>query len=420
MTNHQKSPSKTRKGAPVVAEIRPYLLRSAHLRVLVQAVERAQRHLGDADVLLEAGRHFGEKFATGADLERYLDAGDLHSQFFPWLLWDAELRDTHGEPSGPLGQRMLQSARSGAEKQVLNALLQTPPTAFQVTGTNKLSCVLERLHDGRCFVIDEAVLRAVATKGEIYIARVLDLGDVFLLDAVHACAPMAARRGLIRVARRLEQEARPNRLVPLLLACVRGIDRATGQQMPWHASAGNLRQTHVFALPDVRATQQLLRAAVQAGELTAHSDRHFVFTGAQLGPAGATLRLTQDRLHAATTAAWQVAPLREAVESHFGQLSYLLTLCCDLDALFDPAQRGRWDQEELQCLAQDWVDERLVNFHDTPHDWLGGATPRQAVRTALGRTQVQAWLRAMERVSEVAGPRYRSALQRIWRELASV
>ncbi len=410
----------TRKDVAAVADIRPYLLRSAHLRVLVQAVERAQHHLGDVEVLRAAEQHFGEKFATGGDLERYLDEGDLHSQFFPWLLWDAQLRASPAGPAGPLGMRMLQGARTGAERDVLTALLQTPPTAFQVAGSNKLAVVLERLHDGRCFAIDEAVLRAVATKGEIYVARVLDLGDVFLLDAVHACAPTAARRSLIRVARRVEQEARPNRLTPLLLACVRGLDRATGQQMPWRASTGNLRQTHVFALPDVQKTQQLLQEAVQNGHLTRHSDRHFVFTGSQLGPAGATLRLTQDRLHAATTAGWQVAPLREAVKNHFGPLQFLLTLCCDLDALFDPAQRSRWDQEELQCLAQDWVDERLVNFHDTPHEWLGGATPRQAVRTALGRTQVQAWLRAMEKVSEVAGPRYRSALQRIWRELASV
>ncbi len=395
-----------------VTAFRPFLLRRAHLRVLVAAVDLAQESLCEPAIRAAASRFFGRRFKDEQALESYLAERDAHSQFFPWLLWDAEL------PGGPLGARLRKTRTTGPEREVLDALLTARADVFQVTGLGAKSTVLERVADGTCHAVSEPVLQAVASRGELFVARVVDCGDCCLLDAVHASVPAAARRALVRAARR-QADARVEARLPLLLAASRrAVERMALPELPWQDSGALLRATLVFAAGDPAGLLATLKAEVKSGRLEAQSPRRFVVCGAGLGPVGAVLRVSGDRLYAATSSSAKTHALRKSLETNLPELTYCCTLYRDLDALLDPRLRDRWAAGELRSIAQDWVDECLATFHDTAHDWLGGVTPREAVRTPTGRLQVRAWLRAVERVSEVAGPSYGAALQSLWRDLS--
>lgn len=398
-------------------QLRPYLLRSAHLRMLVGAVELAQAALDEPAVLLAAERFFGRTLPDRAALEAWLIDRDAHSQFFPWLLWDADL------PEGPLGLRLLEVRRPAVEREVLLALLATQPDVYQVLGTSAQSTVLERVADGRCVAVVEPVLRAVATRGELYIGRVLECGDCYLLDAVHACVPGTARRSLVRWARRV-RDLEPELALPTLLeASRRAMRRLDKPTEPWRQGEPLLHATLAFEASDAALLDDALHRAVGQGWLDRRSSRRFTILDAQFGPVGAVLRRAGARFYAATTAQ-RAGDLHTAVLARLPGLRHACTLYRDPDVLLDPNRRTAttakdgWRSDELQSFARDWIGECLATFHDTAHPWLGGVTPREAIRTPTGRSQVRAWLRTVEQVSEVAGPGYESALQSIWRELA--
>lgn len=395
--------------APV--QIRPYLLRAAHLRMLVSAVELAQVAMDEPAVVTAGERFFRRQVADRTELERLLAEQDAHSHFFPWLLWDADL------PDGPLGMRLLERRLPAVEREVLLALLAAPADVFQVVGASAQATVLERVADGRCVAVTEPVLRAVATRGEMYVARVLDCGDCCLLDAVHACLPATARRSLVRAARRVRDMTPDGGLPVLLTAVQRASQRAQLPAMPWQHGDQLLHGTLVFAVDDASALDAALESACQRGALTLRPDRRFAISDESFGPPGAVLRRSGGRLYAATS--WQRAnDLRQAVQAALPGVRYVSTLVRDLDTLLDPETRIHWQNDELQTVARDWIGECLATFHETAHPWLGGVTPREAIRTPAGRTQVHAWLRTVEQVSEVAGPGWEKALQSIWRDLS--
>ena len=88
----------------------------------------------------------------------------------------------------------------------------------------------------------------------------------------------------------------------------------------------------------------------------------------------------------------------------------------DLDALFD-SKSPKLKVPERTRLAQDWVDEYLSRFQDTPQRSLGDITPREAAQTRAGRTKVLKMLRSLERFSEAAGIEYHTQLETILRDL---
>ena len=409
-------------------QFRPYLMRTAHLRLLVGAVELAQDALDEVPVLRAAARFFHRPFADRSALEAHLAERDAHSQFFPWLLWDADL------PDGPLGMRLLATKRTAVDREVLLGLLATQPDVFQVVGTSAQSTVLERVADGRCVAVIEPVLRAVATRGELYVARVVECGDCCLLDAVHACLPATARRSLVRAARRTRELEPEQALAHLLTTSARAMRRVEVPTEPWRQGDPLLHATLAFEVLDPRALDAALNAAVAANRLERGSSRRFSILDAMFGPVGAVLRLAGARLYAATTAQ-RVDDLQAAVMHALPGLRHACTLFRDPDVLLDPSRwptaqnrgepvsqparaRDGWQSDELQSFARDWIGECLATFHDTAHRWLGGVTPREAIRTPAGRSQVRAWLRTVEQVTAVAGPGYESALQSIWRDLS--
>jgi hypothetical protein len=413
-----------------IVRLQPHLLRAAHLRVLVAAVDQAQMAFDDVEVLVAAGRFFSrEPFSSADALQIWLDEHDAHAQFLPWLLWDA-----HGDVEPParkgaraqddLTRRLNRQFRSGPEKTVLKALRATRPDVYAVVSVEGKTTTMERLRDRAQVVVHEPVLRSMAAVGEVFVARVVEVGGLHLLDAVHASMPAVCRPAMLRVAKRLDGLPSEWRLPTLLKAAARSIDRMRPPTpSPFGAAprstgpAGRMRWTMVFAVDDTVRVQEALRRLTADGRLARLSPQRFALLDTTLGPVGATLRLAGGRFFAATSVPGGVNHLRTGLAPLIG-LQPQATLVRDLEPLFDARRRNEWSSNELQSVAREWMGECLTAFQDTAQPWLDGATPREAVRTADGRVRVKAWLSHVEVVGEVAGPGYNTAVQRLWRELA--
>ena len=400
-----------------VVRLAPHLLRAAHLRVLMSAVDEAQMAFDDEDVRVAAGRFLGHPTFTDAEaLLRWLEERDAHAQFLPWLLWDAD-RSPKDAGMAELQRRVQRACRSPMERSVLRGLRQTRPDVYAVTSVAEKVTVLERLRDGELIHVDEPVLRSMAAVGEVFVARVVHVGGTHLLDAVHASMPAACRPAMLRAARRLPALAPERQLPSLLDAAGRAIGRLQPHVPRFGKGEGRLRWTIVFAVDETPRVAELLRRAVADGQLARVSPLRYAVLDVALGPVGATLRLAGGRLFAATCAKEGVPVLRDGLVALLG-LAPQATLVRDLEPLFNPRRRSEWSARELQSIAREWMGECLTAFQDTAQPWLDGATPREAVRTPDGRLRVKAWLNDVERVSEVAGPGYNVAVQRLWRELA--
>ena len=400
---------------PSPIRFRPHLLRRTHLRALLAAVDGVQQRLPEPEVLAAAGRFFDREFEDGPALTRWLRERDAHTQFHPWLLWDADL------PSGCMGARLLrvQRERGGVEREVADALLATEATVYQVIGTNTHSTVMERVADGRCLVLDEPVLQAVSTQGELLVARIVELGDCQLLDAVHACLPPAARRAMVRAARKSAQLPLEQRLPKLLAASSRAMRRLADDLTPLTGPAGEplMRATLVFEASERHTLSALLEQAADRGELSRRGVDRFVIAQPDFGHVGATLRATGRRLHVTTGSVERLERVRADLERALPTLRYRLTLLRDLNALLAADPHEVEGHQELTRLAQDWVEEYLGRFQDTPQRTLDDLTPRQAIMTRRGRDKVLAMLRSVERFSETVGADCRSQMDSILSEL---
>ena len=397
----------------IVHSLHARLLARAHVRVLVAAVGYGQTQFDRAHVLKAATTFFGASVLNRADLEAELDEQEAHAHFLPWLLWDAPR-----SPRAPaLAADLRDRFRSGVERTVLDGLLAVRPDAYAVASVDAAGVALERLADGARTWLDDTTLRAVAAVGEIYIARILFVGDVALLDAVHACLPAAARPHLEKAALRAGRVARSKALPTFLAACQRVSQRLARLQPGLAEVRGQMHATLVFALPAGAAVTDRLEALATSGDLERRRDRLSI-RRPSIGPVGTVLRVSVGRLLASTSAPWRARSLRVAVERAMPGVRYLCTLYRDMGPLFDVGRREELPRHELRRLAEDWLGECLLTFSDTPHVWLDGATPREAVRTPSGRTQVQAWLRDVERLGEVAGPACRAAVDSLRQDLA--
>jgi len=400
---------------PSPIRLRPHLLRRIHLRALLTAMDGVQDRLNQADVLEAAGRFFDRRFEDGEELSRWLREREAHTQFHPWLLWDARLA------TGRMGARLLRSqlASGGADREVAEALLATEATVYQVIGTNEHSTVVERVADGRCLALDEPVLQAVSTQGELLVARILDLGDCHLLDAVHACLPPAGRRAMVRAARKVTTLPAEDRLPKLLAAASRAMRRLVDDLSPLTGPEGEplVRATLVFEGTDRETVGRLMGAAAQRGDLLRRRPGHYVIARQSFGHVGASLRTVGRRLHVTTSSVSRLERIRTDLEAALPELRYRLTLLRDLNALLGADLEEGRGHEELARLTQEWVEEYLSRFQDTPQRTLDDMTPREAVRTRRGRDKVLAMLRSVERVSETVGADCRSQMDTILNEL---
>ena len=399
--------------APIA--LRPHQLRRAHLRLLVVAMDRAQDALDRRGVREAAERFFDRRFADEVTVADYLQDSEAHTQFYPWLLWDAPLGD------GPLGGSLLarERARPGLDREVIDALLRAQADVFAVTAIREDGTELERVADGARICVDEPVLMAVAAPGEILVARVLELRDCALLDAVHACLPPGARRGMVRAARRVRGEPRDQRLTTLLRAARRAAQRLSRDEMPLEAPEGGplVRATLVFDIDDPDALRARLERCATA-RLLEQRGRVWRVSEPGVGAVGATLRIRGSRLYATTASRVRAERLEHALPEMLDGLRYRAMLLHDLHHAVDMAMTDDIDEPLTRLLVDDWVEEVLARFHDTPQQSLGGITPREAVQTDLGKSRVRALLTQLGRLTDAAGTRRHDALDRIWQELS--
>ena len=392
---------------------RPFALRRAHLRVLVAAMDAVQDYLTDPHVLEAAERFYDRSFANADALSRHLSAHDGHSQFYPWLLWDAE------QPRGRLGRRLLEPTATGAEREIVQALLRNRADVYQVAECTEEAATLERVADGRLLRIDEPVLGTVSAPGELLIARILDLGDHHLLDAVHACLPPQGRRGLVRAARR-SRRCRAEEQLPLLLAAAgRAMRRLQRAQPSLNAPDGGpvTQTTLVFEMRDPAAISARFHSAVASGLLRDQGSRWLVINS-RSDLTGVTLRLSGRRLHATTSCSERADRLRQRLQAWLPELRYIAAVHRDLDALLMAEHWRDEEMVELRRLGEQWLEEYLTAFKDRPQRTLGGRTPREAVRTVRGRDKVHALLRSVQRFSDAVGTDCSPMVDMIWDELS--
>ncbi|HAN29990.1 MAG TPA: hypothetical protein DCQ06_00195, partial [Myxococcales bacterium] len=137
--------------------LRPKLLRRDHLKILMVAMNAVQDELDAEGVLRSAEVFFRRQFDDGEQLERYLHDEDAHSQFFPWLLWDAGLANHR------LGAKLVLGAQSWGPVaiELIDSLLKTRAELYQVIHASDRLVALERLRDGHRVALNEPVLQSV-------------------------------------------------------------------------------------------------------------------------------------------------------------------------------------------------------------------------------------------------------------------
>ncbi len=395
-----------------LVRFRPHLLRRRHLALLVAAMDAVQETLERPEVLAAAGRFFERPFHDGEALSTLLRERDAHSQFYPWLLWDADFR------AGSLGRRLMgrRCNRHTDDRALLEALGEAAPDVYQIVQCRGGSTLLERVRDGARVAVDEPVLGAVSAPGDLLIARIVTLTECWLLDAVHIVLPGATRRGMVRAARRAHALPRERRLQTVMNAAFRALARMRRRQAPLRAPDGAplLRATATLEIVDTAALRVGIDRLCDIGELEATDDGGWRVVGGTLGAVGATLRLRGGLLYASTRSMRRAERLRAALVERVGGLRAGLTVICDLGAMLHEDRVELEGDLDVARMTRDWVEEYLRDLDDRPLTTLGGDTPREAMRTAAGRGRVRALLRSLEALGEVGGPECKRSLDAFW------
>lgn len=257
-----------------LTQLRPHRLRRLHWRTLVKAVEFAQLSLDDPQVVLAASRFFRRQVANGRDIEQLLVERDCEAHFIPWVLWDAQCRD-----GGALGRVLAQRARGKETREILSALLQCRPEVWQIASAAGSEAELVRLRDGFAAKINDPVLQAGLSVGDLLIARVADLGDVQLLDAVHDALPQRCAAAMKKAAVRIAKLPPEAMLWQLRRAAYLAVTAPAPAARP-KGKAGKQAVQLVFAVADRATVQIQLAQAAAAGSATAQGDGHWLVSPA--------------------------------------------------------------------------------------------------------------------------------------------
>ncbi len=386
-----------------LTHLRHHQLRRVHMRLLTRAVEFAQENLEQPEVLAAASRFFAQRLHSIRDLEARLLDDDADVQFYPWLLWDADLGD------GPLGLRLPMRGRSAMEHEVWTALLATRPAAWLLRTSAAATAELVHLGEGRVAQIVEPMLEHGPPAGEVLVARVVDLGDHHLLDAVHAALPGRSQGAMARAQKLVTGETSERQLRRLLRAAAEAARSEKPRRSGGLAHTG-VRTTLILQHESEASCLVALQAACAQGALEQLGPRRFAFKGGGLAPAGAVLRLHSERVHASTIHRDRVADLQRAVAELLPTAVLTMTMHRDIAGLLQGNGPAAVSRGELRALANDWLNEALVEFGDTPHADLGGQTPRALSQTTEGIAKMRAWFRAVAPLAALADPRYQQQL----------
>lgn len=394
---------------------RPHQLRRRHLSLLVTAMDAVQETLDRPEVLAAAGRFFERPFRDGDALSNLLRERDAHSQFYPWLLWDASFR------SGSLGRRLMGRKGSGNadDRALVEALAGAAPDVYQIVTSNNGESMLERVRDGERVVVHEPVLGAVSSPGDLLVARILEHPECWLLDAVHIVLPGATRRGMVRAARRAAGLHRERRLQIIMAAAFRALARLRRRATPLRTPDGTplIRATVTFEVVDTAAVQQGIARLVAAGSIERVGDDQLRLIDPSLGAIGATIRSRGGLLFASTRSLGRAKRLEQRLPAALAGLRAGLTVICDLGAMLDEDRAETLDDADIARMTRDWLEEYLRDLQDRPLRSLGGVTPREAVQSSAGRGRVRALVRALEPLGEVGGPESKRSLDAFWSTL---
>ncbi len=271
--------------------LRPHRLRRLHWQTLVKAVEYAQHCLDKPQIVSAASRFFRRELRTGRDVEALLSELDCEAQFIPWVLWDAQI-----DHNGALGRVLAAKARNRETREILAALLSCRPEVWRFDRVQGETATLTRLRDGCTAEVTEPALAFGAVGGELMIARVADLGDLHLLDAVHETLPARCeatmKKAAMRIAR-MRPEAQLYALRRAALVAVTDtepkVDRPTRKShkawMSW-----------VFAV-DLGSALPALERQVAAGTLQVTSRRSWQICAPAGDLVGCTVAIHRGRLH---------------------------------------------------------------------------------------------------------------------------
>ncbi len=407
-------------GTPL--QFRPHLLRQRHLGLLVQAMDAVQDTLSRKEVRLAAERFFEQTIADGDALAELLRERDAYGQFYPWLLWDAQLR------AGCLGRRLLRrsAARDRDEAAIVDALQAAAPDVFQIRAIDGRQALLERIADGSVIAVHEPVLDAVSAVDDLLVARAICLAEeggspIWLLDAVHVVLPARSRRTMIRAARTAALLPRERRLASLIAASLRSLQAANrkGATMRSPDGAPILRASLGFDVADETGLRDGLEALLAARRIECADDGGYIVVDASLGAPGARLHLRPGRLQVATRSVARAERLRRTLPAVLPGLRPRLTLVRDLAAMLDDLWLEPETGADLARMTRDWLEETLRGLAERPLTTLDGATPLQAMSTTKGRNRVRAMLRQLEPLSAVGGPQCRASIDSFWAQLSS-
>lgn len=179
----------------VVLPILPALLRRAHLAALDRAVDRVQAHLETPAVWAEASALYHQPVPDADALADLLADRNAQPEFLSWLLWDG----CPGQ-SQPVGADLLQDTTDVWQRQVLQALLDTPPRCWVVTKIVAQTVYVRGLGERRMVQIDEPLLASAVQPGDLWLGRIVTVQGVSMLDAVHAWLPAATLASMKRAA----------------------------------------------------------------------------------------------------------------------------------------------------------------------------------------------------------------------------
>jgi len=272
--------------------LRPHRIRRLHWQTLVKAVEFAQHCLDKPQIVSAASRFFRRQLRSGRDVENLLYELDCEAQFIPWVLWDAQIDD-----NGALGRVLASKARNREIREILAALLQCRPEVWRFDAVVGDTARLTRLRDGRTVEVTEPALACGPVGGELMIARVADLGDLYLLDAVHDTLPARCEAAMKKAAVRAARLAHEAQLHALRRAALAAVSDLEPKPVPRARKSHKAWMSWVFTV-ELPALFAAVAAAVGAGQLTEVGPRSWALAAAAGTLEGCTLTVHRGRLHA--------------------------------------------------------------------------------------------------------------------------
>jgi hypothetical protein len=400
----------------------------------------------DRDLVAElssfARERFGARWVAAA--ERLMEGEGGLEFAIPWSVYGVA---TDGRPVLDWFLERPGRPLSRAERQWLLAQRRSWLSAWECRAVEPgRSLALRDLVTGETRTVRERTASRTLRAREVILARVVDHGGVSLLCGVHqrALPPRGAervarrmrarlgRRGVARLER-LREPAAAAHFLALWDAEVRALDRAPPPRITNRDGDDLLMTVDRFELqPSARAEieARLTALAGRPPKTDEGGTREFAFLAVEPAPRGAPEgtvlgfgTLSERALRITTNSVRRADALRREVEA----------VCAGLlrhrarehvDPMAAPVREAAAARPapappppEAQQLALAFKERHYADWAEHPLPALRGRTPREAVRSAAGRRDVDLLLREMEHLEAGLAPGERYDFARIRREL---